>query len=139
RCYREVLAEFGLPFLEENVASVKYWAQPAAAITLQLIQEREKLPDAIFCANDLMAMGCIEALKQLGKKIPEDVAVIGFDDIGSSIRIPYPLSSISAPKRAFARACFDLLYRRIGGDGADFPRREVFGVALAARGSTAEI
>ncbi len=37
-------------------------------------------PTAIFCANDLMAVGCFEALKELGRRVPEDVAVMGYDD-----------------------------------------------------------
>jgi LacI family transcriptional regulator len=48
-------------------------------MTLQLMS-MDNPPSAIFCANDLMALGCFDAVKELGKKIPDDVAVIGFDD-----------------------------------------------------------
>jgi LacI family transcriptional regulator len=57
----------------------------------------ENPPSAIFCANDLMALGCYEALKELGKRIPEDVAVIGYDDREIAQFARPPLTTILLP------------------------------------------
>lgn len=130
RCYREVLAEFGLPFLEENVASGKYWAQPAAAITLQLIQEREKLPDAIFCANDIMAISVCDTLKENGYRVPEDVIVTGFDGIPAAGLVNPRLATVSDNQEELAEQTVDLIARLSRGEEVDHtlthPFRAVF-------------
>jgi LacI family transcriptional regulator len=56
-------------------------------------------PTAIFCGNDRMAIGCYEALKQLGMRIPEDVSVIGFDDEDLASHIMPKLTTLKFPRR----------------------------------------
>jgi LacI family transcriptional regulator len=63
----------------------------------KIIQEGNKLPDAIFFANDLMAYGAIEALKDSDIKIPEDIGIAGFDDIFTSSIIDPKLTTVSLP------------------------------------------
>jgi LacI family transcriptional regulator len=54
-------------------------------------------PTAIFCANDLMAVGCYEALKELGLRIPDDVAVMGYDDREIAQHLHPPLTTVLLP------------------------------------------
>lgn len=54
-------------------------------------------PDAVFAANDVMAMGALRALREAGKRVPEDVAVMGFDDMPFSARSNPPLSTVRQP------------------------------------------
>ena len=56
-----------------------------------------KVPDAIFGANDIVSIGVLDALRQLGRRVPEDVSVIGFDDIQESARLAYRLTTIRQP------------------------------------------
>ena len=56
-------------------------------------------PDAIFCANDLMAVGCYEALKELGEKVGETVAVMGYDDQEIAQHLTPSLSTVLLPHR----------------------------------------
>ena len=79
QCYREVLAEEGLPFSDGQVAFGEYWGKPAAEIVRNMIRSGRKLPRAIFCANDLMAIGVCDMLRDNGIRVPEDVIVTGFD------------------------------------------------------------
>ena len=64
--------------------------------TLALMNLKDP-PTAIFCANDLMALGCYEALKELGERIPDDVAVIGYDDREIAQFTRPPLTTILLP------------------------------------------
>ena len=54
-------------------------------------------PTAIFCANDLMAVGCYEALRELGLRIPDDVAVMGYDDREIAQHLHPPLTTVLLP------------------------------------------
>ncbi len=81
RCYKEVLEEQGLPFDESQIGYGGYWEDPARLITYSLIHDREKLPQAIFCANDYMAFAVCKELSLYGYSVPDDVIVTGFDGV----------------------------------------------------------
>jgi DNA-binding LacI/PurR family transcriptional regulator len=67
------------------------------------------LPDAIFCANDLLALGVLRVLMQAGVKVPTDVALIGYDDIEFSAAAAVPLSSVRQPTYQLGRIATELL------------------------------
>ncbi len=73
-------------------------------------------PTAIFAFNDLMAYGAITALADKGLRVPEDVSVVGYDDIQLSSFFNPPLTTVSQPKRAVGRAAFALLRERIANE-----------------------
>lgn len=78
---RQVLAEFDIPFTKEHHVSYgDFWSEPARAAVRRLIQEN-RVPRAIVCANDSMAIAVIAELQDHGYCIPEDVIVTGFDGI----------------------------------------------------------
>jgi LacI family transcriptional regulator len=69
----------------------------------------EGLPDAVFCANDLLALGVLRVLLQAGVRVPEDVALIGYDDIEFSSAAAVPLSSIRQPTYQLGKIATELL------------------------------
>ncbi|GAE94317.1 diguanylate cyclase/phosphodiesterase [Gracilibacillus boraciitolerans JCM 21714] len=71
---------------------------------------------AIFAATDLNAMGLIEGLKEAGYRIPEDIAVVGFDDLPSSKKFDPPLSTVKQSFENLAKTSFDVLYRKMNGE-----------------------
>jgi DNA-binding LacI/PurR family transcriptional regulator len=73
-------------------------------------------PDAVFCVNDIMAMGVIDAARELGRRIPEDLMIIGFDDIREASRPPYRLTTIRQPMRRMVDAAMAMLTRQPPGD-----------------------
>lgn len=73
-------------------------------------------PDAIVCGNDAMAIGAIAAARRLGLRIPEDVAIAGFDDIPAAAWEPYSLTTVANPVAETVREALDLLACRIAGD-----------------------
>lgn len=90
-------------------------------------------PDAVFCANDLLAIGVLQALAQDGIGVPRDIALIGYDDIEFARSAAIPLSSIRQPSADIGTTAVELLLAAV--DGAD-PRQVVFRPELVARAST---
>lgn len=82
-CYKEVLAEEGLEFSEDNVDYGQYWDGPVKEIIDRLVNEK-RIPDAVFCANDVMAMAACSRLSKYGINVPDDVIVTGFDGIAQA-------------------------------------------------------
>lgn len=72
--------------------------------------------DAVFGASDLMARGALRALRDAGRRVPDDVAVVGFDDLGVAERTDPPLSSVRQPIEQVARDLVRLLLARVDGE-----------------------
>ncbi|WP_419992606.1 LacI family DNA-binding transcriptional regulator [Streptomyces boninensis] len=105
------------------------------SIARQLLERPEGLrPDGVFAANDLIALGLMHELAQAGVRIPEDIAIIGYDDIEFGETSLIPLSSIRSPHEEFGAAAVDLLLDSIEDPAA--ARRAVFQPELVARAST---
>ena len=79
----------------------------------------EKLPSAIVCANDSMALGVMYRLQQEGYRIPEDVSVVGFDDIDVASQITPSLTTVFAPVDEIAARSFEMLQQLIDGKTPD--------------------
>jgi LacI family transcriptional regulator len=94
-------------------------------------------PEAVFAANDLLAVGILQALTMLGEvRVPQDVALIGYDDIDFAAATVVPLSSIRQPSALIGSTAVDLLLREAAG-GEDFVREQiVFQPELVVRAST---
>ena len=75
-------------------------------------------PTAIFCANDLMAVGCYEALRELGLRIPDDVAVMGYDDREIAEQLHPPLTTVLLPHFEMGSIAAEWLIEAAGGGGA---------------------
>lgn len=89
--------------------------------------------DGVFATSDTIGMTAIQALVERGRRVPEDVKVIGFDDLEISRRTSPPLTSIRQDLEAGAEALVDFLFRKIGGEKVASLQLEP---TLAARGST---
>src|SRR3954452_664615 len=72
--------------------------------------------DAVFAASDLMAFGAIEALRAHGRRIPEDVAVVGFDNAPAAARHLPPLTTVEQPVEQMGRLMVRMLLARISGE-----------------------
>lgn len=79
--YKKVLRENGLPVREEHIAFGDFWEQPAKAACERWMERTDDLPDAIICANDMMAITVCNVLKEHNLRVPQDVIVTGFDGI----------------------------------------------------------
>ncbi|MBU9720147.1 MULTISPECIES: EAL domain-containing protein [Bacillaceae] len=75
---------------------------------------------AIFAATDLNAMGAIEKLKEAGYRVPEDIAVVGFDDLAPAETFNPPLTTVRQSFKDLASAGFDILYRKMNGEDIEY-------------------
>ena len=123
RCYREVLEELSLPFRESQMAYGNYWSPPAREIVRKLIRNRKKLPQAIFCANDTMAVAVCDTLRENGYRVPEDVIVTGFDGSPVAWMVKPNLTTCGEDSEALAAQTMDLIRRLLAGEKP--PRRIV--------------
>ena len=93
-------------------------------------------PSAIFAFNDLMAMGVLHRLNEAGLRVPEDVAVVGFDDIPLSRYMGPGLTTVRQPLAQMGRSAVKLLLQRIAGDGLAQAQYIKFKPELVIRSST---
>ena len=78
--FEDALREAGFPLKKENILSGRFERAAAYRSMHRYLQDGHPLPDAVFAANDLSAIGCMEALKEYGIRVPEDISIIGCDD-----------------------------------------------------------
>ncbi|MGB3441166.1 MAG: LacI family DNA-binding transcriptional regulator [Actinophytocola sp.] len=131
--YRQAIAEAGLP--EITATALRYHHSDGAAAMAELL-DRAEPPDAVFCFNDMLALGAIRAAHDRGLRIPHDLAVVGFDNTEHSAYSVPALTTIAPDKAALAKAAVDLVHRRASG-GEDFPPQDVsIPFALEVREST---
>jgi LacI family transcriptional regulator, repressor for deo operon, udp, cdd, tsx, nupC, and nupG len=98
---------------------------------------RQQPPTAIFCFNDEMAIGVMDAAKRRGVRIPDDLSVIGFDDIRFARYTDPPLTTISQPLRAIGEGTVRLLLEILGGHHVKTPESVTLPHTLTIRSSTA--
>ncbi|MBO1752562.1 LacI family DNA-binding transcriptional regulator [Actinotalea sp. BY-33] len=92
-------------------------------------------PSALFCVNDLTALGAMRALRSHGLAIPEDMAVVGYDDVNFASMLMTPLTSVRQPTRQLGEVAADLLLKAAG-PGMAAPQRIEFQPELVVRASS---
>ncbi|NES12503.1 MULTISPECIES: LacI family DNA-binding transcriptional regulator [Micromonospora] len=133
--YAAALAEAGIGYDERLVAPAPAWHRADGAAAVRHLLTTGVRPDAVFCFNDTLALGALRALHEAGLRVPEDVAVAGFDDIEDG-RFSIPtLSTVSPDKEGIARLAVDLLATRLAGDAGAPPRELIAPYRLVRRES----
>ncbi len=79
----------------------------------------DRLPTAIMCANDTMAIGAIKEIKSLGHNVPDDISIMGFDDIAVASQMSPALTTVAAPVKELAKQCVIMLSKIIDGTEPD--------------------
>jgi LacI family transcriptional regulator len=116
--YRRALKAAGIPFDPSLVAIGRYQTETAREPAIALLSQPDR-PTAIFGANDLSAIAIIEVATSMGLRIPEDLSVIGFDDIPEAARMNPPLTTIRQPMQRLGASAAGLLISLIRGDEPD--------------------
>ncbi|GII76799.1 LacI family transcriptional regulator [Sphaerisporangium rufum] len=113
--YREALAAAGLPADDGLVAPVAAYHRADGARAMARLLDRADPPDAVFCFNDLLALGALRTLLERGVDVPGDIAVAGFDDIEDGRYATPTLTTVAPDKEQLARRAVELLAERMAG------------------------
>ena len=134
RGYTEALRDHGLLFDRMLVRGADFTEAGGYAATIELLRMEER-PTAIFAANDMMAMGALRALRETGLRVPEDMALVGFDGLPLAQLMDPPLTTVAQhPERLGAKAA-ELLLERLAGVGPSHGRRIAMPFDLVVRQS----
>ena len=96
-----------------------------------------KRPTGVLCANDVLALGLLRSLTSAGVHVPDDVAIVGYDDIRFSAAAAVPLTSVRLPAELMGRTAAELLFDEIENPGGHLHRHVAFHPELVVRESTA--
>ena len=131
--YREYLLEHGLPFQDDWVSYGRFTADSGCEGARRVLAIKRR-PTALFCANDEVGVGAIRGARSLDLSIPEDVSVVGFDDVPLAM-VCYPsLTTVKQPIGELSVAAVRALARLVNGD--DGVPGQVFPTELIVRSST---
>jgi DNA-binding LacI/PurR family transcriptional regulator len=136
RGYRAALSAGGPPTSPDLVVEVDQYRRADGAAAVRHLLTLDRPPDAVFCFNDLLALGALRALHEAGLRVPEDVAVVGWDDVEDGRFSTPTLTTIRPDKAQIASIAVDFLSARLGDGRADPPRAVTAGFDLVVREST---
>ncbi|NLE51613.1 MAG: LacI family transcriptional regulator [Chloroflexi bacterium] len=133
--FQDALADHGLP-LEDTLIVEGGFTEQGGFDAAQALLDQSDIPTAIFAANDLSATGVIDAIRQRGLRVPQEVSVIGFDDIPQASLVYPKLTTVRQPLDQMGRKAVALLLEQIEQRGAD-KRQLTLETSLVIRDSCA--
>jgi LacI family transcriptional regulator len=135
--YRRALIEAGVPLREEYILRGELTPAGGSQMTRQIIQ-LSPCPSALLAANNFLMIGAMKALQASGMRVPEDMALVGFDDLPETM-LAFPFFSVARqPAYEMGRCATDLLLARLGGERENCPKEVVLPVELIVRRSSGE-
>lgn len=133
--FRSAMAAAGLPVDPRLVRVGGYRRETADRPAHELLDLVDR-PTAVFAANDLMAIATLDAARDVGLRVPEDLSVVGFDDVPEAAAATPPLTTVAQPIQQMGAEAVGLLVRLIAGDDTARPHVRL-PTRLVERGSTA--
>lgn len=114
---REALREH--PGVVLELLDAESWTIEAGAKAARRIAERDPIrrPTAVFCANDMLALGLEQQLLREGIRVPDDIAIVGYDDLTWSAVTSVPLTTVRQPRHALGRTAVDMVMELLGRTG----------------------
>ncbi|MCJ1697170.1 LacI family transcriptional regulator [Rathayibacter caricis] len=125
----------GRPIVASDIRFESFTREGGRAGAAALMEGADR-PDAIVAANDLIAIGVLDAARERGLRVPEDLAVTGYDDIDAASLVSPALTTVENPAREIGRACARLLLERLDGDTAGVTRTVALSHRLVVRQSS---
>lgn len=137
RGYCTGLIEAGMPFDPALVQSYLSKGVPNKGyLEMKALLESGTPFDAVFCVSDRTAFGALQALQEAGVRVPDDVGVVGFDNVAQSNHTIPPLTTINVPKRAMGEIAVRRLFEIIDGNVFNVPIKFALRTSLVVRSST---
>jgi len=123
--------------VETNLITTVSFTENGGEVGLKRLLAQTSAPTAVFCANDVIAIGALHAAHAAGLHVPGDLSIVGLDDIYAAATTSPPLTTVAKPKYEIGRQAAMFLLERIVGEGPEMPRRLLLAGRLQVRGSTA--
>lgn len=133
--YLQALTEHGIA-PDERLVREGEFQERGAQLAMRELLALAAPPTAIFAVNDLMAIGAILAIREAGLRVPDDIAVTGFDDIPAAQVVHPTLTTIAQHPERLGRRAADMLLERLNGTAPDHGRCEEMPFALVVRESS---
>lgn len=116
--YRRALEQADLPFRPEFVVHGN--GKPEGGIlAMERLLALPEPPTAVFCYNDMSALGALRSIRESGRRVPEDISVVGFDDLFVAEYTEPPLTTVRQPKRQMGRLAMETLLKLMGGSQSE--------------------
>jgi LacI family transcriptional regulator len=131
QAFLAVLGEHGHPRPADHVVTGPPTVTAGAAAVRELLARHPEIT-AVFAFNDLLAIGAVRALRAAGHRVPDDVAVVGYDDITMAALLDPPLTTVHTDKYELGRTLLEVLGRRMDGHAAE---HRLLSPRLVVRGS----
>ena len=112
--YRAALEQAGIPFKQELVVQGEYSEASGVQAVSTLMANQQKFT-AIFAANDQMAIGAAHGLQRHGLRVPDDVSLVGFDDLPTSLYALPPLTTVHQPAYDMGRLAAEAVLQLLDG------------------------
>ncbi len=132
--YRAALQQAEIGVVESLLTRGDFHAPSGYSAAMLLLQQTPR-PTAIFVCNDMMAIGAMRAAAQLGLRVPEDIAIVGFDDIQLASYTNPSLTTVAQPKQEIGQLAVKLLFERMS-DPSLPPRHTILSTQLIIRESS---
>ena len=136
--FRDMLQAANIPINPDLVIESEA-GQASGYTSMQRLLALSRPPTAVFAHNDVLAMGAISALGQAGLKVPQDISVVGYDDIINSAYLNPPLTTVRFPIAEMARAAGKMILDLIKSGNLFSPKTTTLPVKLIIRASTAPL
>lgn len=120
--YKRALAKAGIAF-DEQLLQIGNYALADAADATRILMNLNDRPTAIFAFSDEMAMSCMSTLHKLGLAIPQDISVLGFDNIRYAEYCSPSLSTVAQPMTEIGQVCMELLLPQLNGEPMQAEKR----------------
>lgn len=136
--YKKWMQYLGLKVHEEHIAEVGYSELEVRDDIKEYLKSRNDCPTAFFAENDFLACNAMQAMQELGYKVPDDISLVGFDDRPIAQMVYPNLTTVNVPKNIFGPAAVDLLMSKLRSGREQSVKLEI-GTNLIVRGSVKKI
>jgi DNA-binding LacI/PurR family transcriptional regulator len=134
--YNRILKQYGVPVREEYISIGDERYERGGYLRMQELLNLKVKPTAVFAVTDNMAIGAVHAVKEAKLRVPEDISIVGFDDIMVSSYLEIPLTTVLQPKFEMGRISAGLILDRMNDANNKFKQQIVIKPELIVRNTT---
>ena len=133
--YRNALIDSGLPVNDELVVWKDYSESCGYEAGMMFLKMNQR-PTAVCAANDMLALGAMRAFEDNGLKVPEDISIVGMDNIDIASRVKPKLSSVSIAQAEIGRIAADIIFKRLSSEEKGISKKIILEPRLVVRESS---